>query len=108
MRRRDRCTARLAPGVDFGDHLAFGAVDLGPDVVAVGRAPAVLDHAERAVRETKRDDAIVDVVELGQLRLDQDRPGRADVSDLLAGQEPGGVDRGRRGRGRGRRWCAGS
>src|SRR5215211_716082 len=69
--------------VQLGHNLAERAVHLAADVVAVRRAPGVLDDAQAAVTESQGHDAVVDVVELREARLDLDRTGGVDRNDLV-------------------------
>ena len=55
---------------------------LRPAVVAVARDAALVDHAERCVREAEDDDRVVDVVELGEARIGHCRAVRRHLLDL--------------------------
>src|SRR5438132_1214003 len=68
----------------FDDDLAPLALDLRPDVVAVGRPARVLDHAERARAEAKGEDRRVGVAELTDARVDERRAERAHLVHFAA------------------------
>ncbi|MEA2529257.1 MAG: hypothetical protein QOG89_901, partial [Thermomicrobiales bacterium] len=78
--------------VEIGDDLAERAVNLGADVVAVRSSPGVLDNADASPPEAEHDDSMIDIVELGEIRLDQDGTGGGDIDDVVFHEEAGGVE----------------
>ena len=67
-------------------------MDLEPLVVAVRAPAAVVDRAERAVREAEREHGRVDVAEDGGVRIHERGGEHGDVRDLGVEDEPREVE----------------
>ena len=97
------------PGVDFGDHLAADPCTSARISYPQGARQLFWITPRPPFVNFERDDAVIDVVEFGQARFDQNSPGCMYCGDFLTGRETGRHrNRVRRDRGKGRRWCAGS
>jgi hypothetical protein len=67
-------------------------VHLEPLVVAVRAHAAVVDRADRAVREDERDDCGVDIADLRRIRVRERRCARRDFEDVRADDVAGEVE----------------